>query len=186
MDKSQSASEYERSQGDRRAAHHPLPWAIIGGVLVAIFSLGGLFLGGKLQSDSTSLQLIEVMSPPMQMLGFATITATITMLSLLLTMLGLLHQAELGFNKEFYHLIERVSLIDTILLIISTLLLTVLAFPLTEANGRSTEQLATLMYYVLILVDATIVGLLVAAVLMLFDAIKSVIRTINVQNNSSE
>jgi hypothetical protein len=35
-------------------------------------------------------------------------------------------------------------------------------------------------------VNAAISGLLVAAVLMLFDAIKSVIRTLHVQTNSTE
>jgi hypothetical protein len=121
------------------------------------------------------------MSPPLQMFAFATITATITMLALILTMLGLISQEKLGFSNEFYKLIERISFIDTILLIICAMLLTVLAIPVAESETQISETAATILYYVLTIVNATIVGLLVAAVLMLFDAIKSVIRTLTAQ-----
>lgn len=181
MDKSKSAEEYERSQGDKRAEKNTLPWSLLGGVTMAIVTLIGLIIGGQVYSHTTAVKLIEVMSPPLQMFAFATITATITMLALILTMLGVIKDGELGFSKEFYQLIERISRIDTILLIICAMLLTVLAIPVTESETQISETAATIVYYVLTLTNATIVGLLVAAVLMLFDAIKSVIRTLKVK-----
>src|SRR5688500_3135204 len=104
MDKSKTAEEYERSHGDRRAEKNALPWSLIGGLTLALVTLIGLLVGGQVFSHTTALKLIEVMSPPLQMFAFATVTATITMLALILTMLGLIKEAELGFNQEFYRL----------------------------------------------------------------------------------
>jgi hypothetical protein len=101
-------------------------------------------------------------------------------------MLGVIKQAEISYTKTFYDLIERISLLDTILLIACASLLTILAIPITEAETEMSEQAAAILYYILLFVNAAISGLLVAAVLMLFDAIKSVIRTLHVQTNSTE
>jgi hypothetical protein len=186
MADSNQSTEYERSKAERRAEKAPVNWSIFGGGMMAIFTLIGLLIGGQVSTHDSALQLIEVMSPPLQMLAFATITATITMLALLLTMLGVIKQAEINYAKTFYDLIERISLFDTILLIASASLLTVLAIPITEAETEISEQAATVLYYILLLVNAAISGLLVAAVLMLFDAIKSVIRTMHVQTKATD
>jgi hypothetical protein len=178
-------AQQELEKAEKRVSD-PMNWALIGGSMVAIFTLGGLLIGGHVYSNRTALEFIGAMSPPLQMLGFATITATITMLALILTMLGLVKQAELGFSKKFYLLIERLSLLDTVLLIGSTMLLTVLAIPVTKAETDISQQSATILYYILIFANAVISGLLVASVLMLFDAIKSIIRTITIQKNDSE
>jgi hypothetical protein len=180
------STEYERSKAEHRAEKAPTNWSIIGGGMMAIVTLIGLIIGGQVSTHDSALQLIEVMSPPLQMLAFATITATITMLALLLTMLGVIKQAEISYAKTFYDLIERISLLDTILLIACASLLTILAIPITEAETEMSEQAASALYYILIFVNAIISGLLVAAVLMLFDAIKSVIRTLHVQSNGKE
>jgi hypothetical protein len=186
MVNSSRETEDERSKAERRAEKASINWSIIGGAMVATFTLIGLIIGGQVSTHDSALQLIEVMSPPLQMLAFATITATITMLALLLTMLGVIKQAEITYAKTFYDLIERISFFDTILLITCASLLTVLAIPITEAETDMSEQAATILYYGLIVVNAAVSGLLVAAVLMLFDAIKSVIRTLHVQTNSAE
>ena len=179
-------TEYERTKAEHRAEKSPVNWSIAGGIIMAVFTLIGLLIGGQVSSHNSALQLIEVMSPPLQMLGFATITATITMLALLLTMLGVIKQADIDYAKTFYDLMERISFLDTILLIASAGLLTILAIPITEAETNVSEQAATVLYYTLLFVNAAISGLLVAAVLMLFDAIKSVIRTLRVQTAATE
>jgi hypothetical protein len=179
-------TEYELTKAERRTEKSPINWSIAGGIMMAIFTLIGLLIGGQVSIHDSALQLIEVMSPPLQMLAFATITATITMLALLLTMLGVVKQAELGFRKSFYELIERISLFDTILLISCASLLTLLAIPITEAETDISEQAASILYYILIFVNAAVAGLLVTTVLMLFDAIKSVIRTLNVQTSGTK
>lgn len=179
MDK---AREQNNKPKEEKVEKKQLNWAIIGGLMMAVFSVAGLAIGGQVYGSRTALELIEVMSPPLQMLAFATITATMTMLALILTMLGLIKQAEVGFGQEFYKLIERISLIATFLLIISALLLTLLAIPITEAEIGDLEVWVTTLYYILTFVNSLIVGLLVATVLMLYDSIKSVIRALNPQN----
>jgi magnesium-transporting ATPase (P-type) len=139
MSDTSRSTDYERSKAEHRAEKSPINWSIAGGMMMAIFTLIGLLIGGQVSTHDSALQLIEVMSPPLQMLAFATITATITMLALLLTMLGVIKQAELGFSKSFYELIERISLLDTILLISCASLLTVLAIPITEAETEMSD-----------------------------------------------
>jgi hypothetical protein len=143
-------------------------------VTAAVFTLAGLLLVGQIYSHVEVQQLIEAMTPAMQMLGFATVTATGTILALMMTMLGVIHQTELKLKHPFYESIQRLARLATMDFIASVLLLSLVGIPFGEANGVPAWWL-TLLYYLLILANALISGLLITIVLMLFDVIKSMI-----------
>jgi hypothetical protein len=152
-------------------------WSLVGGGVAALFVAGGLLLVGQVYSHIEAQQRIEAMTPAMQMLGFATTTATGTILALMLTMLGLLHESELNFKHGFYDGITRIAMLSTIDFIASVLLLSLVGIPFGEADGVPALWL-TVLYYVLIFANAGISGLLVAISLMLFDTIKTMIETL--------
>jgi hypothetical protein len=171
------------SHTQRQLLHKQRNRSLIGGLVTAIFVTGGLLLVGRVYSHLEAQRLIEAMTAPMQMLGFATTTATGTILALMLTMLSLLHETKLKFKHGFYEGITRISLLCTVNFIASVLLLALVGIPFGEAEGVPPLWL-NLLYYVLIFANGFIGGLLVAIALMLFDTIKSMVETFKVRDTS--
>jgi hypothetical protein len=178
--------EQEVSYSEKQAVTNQWNWAIIGAITAALIVLTGLVVVGRVDDPTYAQNIIEAMSPPLQMLGFATITATITVLVLTLTMLTVMNEIERKFGKRFYKLIERMGLMATICLMLSVLLLAILGIPFHDADTEIAQQVSILGYYMLVFVEAIISGLLVALILMLFDAVKSIIRTFRVEEDADE
>jgi hypothetical protein len=160
---------------------HPLTnqwnWSLIGGVIATAFTVIGLVIVGQVYSHLELQQLIEAMTPAMQMLGFTTVTATGTIIALMMTMLGLIHQADVKFKSSFYHSIRRIALFSTIDFIASVLLLSLVGIPFGEADTVPAWWL-NLLYYALILANALISGMLVTIILMLYEVVKSMINAL--------
>ena len=178
--------EQEDTFLEEQAVANQWGWTIIGAITMAIIAMIGLLVVGRVDDASYAQDIIEAMSPPLQMLGFATITATTTTLVLTLTMLTVMNEIERTFGKQFFKLIERMGFLATIGLILGILLLAILGIPFQDAHTEIAEQLSIPGYYLLVIVDAIISGLLVALILMLFGAVKSIIRTFRVQEDAEE
>lgn len=174
---STSSIKHETNEKNEELLQNHWNWSLIGGVTAAVFIFGGLFSVGRVNSDLQAQELIEMMSPAMQMLAFAAITATGTIIALMLTMLGLIHQSELQFKKEFYASIQRIALLATIGFICSVLLLALTGIPFGEANSMAVIWF-DIVYHVLIFANALISGLMITIILMLHDAVRGIIQTL--------
>lgn len=158
--------------------------ALIGGVLAAGVALAGQWLVGQIYSGAEALKLVNAMVPAARSVGSAVVTASGTILALMLTMLSLTNQASSNFDRIFYQRIQRIGLLSTIALATGILLLLFLSIPVQESNAVPTTWFS-IVYYALMVLTAGLAGLLVAIVLMLFNAMTSLIKVISPDKASS-
>jgi hypothetical protein len=178
------SSQQQSSHTEHRATRNQSNWGFIGVVTMILIAIVGLVVVGRVTDANYAQTVIEAMSPPMQMLAFATITATVTVLVLTLTMLSVIKELERSFSQRFYKLIERIGFLAASGLILGVFLLALLSIPFQDAHTDIANQASIVVYYLLVFINAIISGLLVALVLMLFDSVKSIIRISKVEENT--
>ncbi len=159
--------------------------AIFGGILAAAVTIGGQFLVGQVYSGTKALQMIQALVPSSRAVGTGVVGATATILALMLTMLSLGRRVTSELGERFFKRVERIGLISTILLIISILLLLILSIPLEETKNLPTSWYR-IVYYTLITMTAVIAALMVAVVLMLYNAMESLITVLAPKSRSQE
>ncbi len=152
--------------------------ALIGGTLAASVALVGQWFIGQIYSGAEARSLVEAMVPAARSVGSSVVTASGTILALMLTMLSLTNQASSSFDRIFYQRIERIGLLSTIALAMGILLLLFLSIPVQESKDVPTSWFSV-VYYVLITLTAALAGLLVAIVLMLLNAMTSLITVLS-------
>lgn len=159
--------------------------ALFGGLLAAGIALGGQWMIGEIYSGYEARRLLESMSAAAHYLGSAVVTASATILALMLTMLSLSNQADKEFSTDFYKRIERIGVLTTISLTGGILLLLFLSVPFQEDNSVPSHWFTTI-YYIMIGFLAILSGLLVAIVLMLLNAITSLIDVVRPSVNEDD
>ncbi len=152
-------------------------WPLIGGGLAVLVTLGVKFLIGGVYSQAKAIQLIEALRDSTLYFGAAVATSSATILALMLTLLGLGRRAETDLDIGVYQSVNRIALISTISLCGAVLLLMVLSMPIGEFE-KIEDSWFIVMYYVLVVFVALLAGLVITAVLMLFNAIRYVIAAI--------
>lgn len=117
--------------------------------------------------------------------GSAIVTAAATILALMLTLLSLTSQADDDFDKVFYLRVERIGKLASVTLIGGIILLLFLSIPVKEAD-KVPGSWFMIMYYVLMTFLAILAGLLISIVLMLQNAISSLINIIRPSAEAEE
>lgn len=148
--------------------------SLIGGFLAGAIALSGQWLVGQVYSGWEARQLLESVISSALYFGSATVTGSATILALMLTMLGLTNTTDGEFDSIFFKRIERIGLLSTITLIAGVLLMLFLSVPVQESKDVPASWYK-IIYYVLISYIAILSGLIVGVVLMLFNAIRSLI-----------
>lgn len=153
-------------------------WIFLGGIIMFVFLLIGVFFINSAIEEKQ--KMIESMTPAIQMLGFATSTATGTILALMLTILGLIQETQIKSKNYFYRNIEKISLLCTADFIISILILSLVTIPFSQLT-TSSQLLINGLFYSLIFCNAIISGLLVTIILMIFDTVKGMIYSMKLE-----
>ncbi len=169
------------SEAENEAKHSMffgLKKAAVAGLMVGTIALGGQWLIGQIYSGYKARELLEAMAYSSRYLASAIVTASATIIALMLTMVSLSNQSESEFDSLFYKRIQRIGLLSAIVLVAGILLLLFLSMPLQESENIPVWYFTTL-YYILIAFASTISGLLVTIVLMLLNAINSLIEVIS-------
>jgi hypothetical protein len=149
-------------------------WALFGGGLAACIALVGQWFIGRIYSGYEARNLLEAMNGSALWLGGSVVTASATILALMLTMLSLSDQSKIDFDKVFFRRIEQIGVMTTITLASGILLLLFLSVPFQESKNVPNQSF-TVIYYILIVSTALLAGLLISIVLMLLNAIRSLI-----------
>ncbi len=148
--------------------------ALVGGILAGSIALGGQWFIGQVYSGYQARQLLEAVASSSLYLGSSVVTASATIIALMLTMISLTKQTEGEFDAVFFKRIQRIGLLSTAAMISGIILLLFLNIPLQESDQVPASYF-TIVYYILITFVAGLSGLLVAIVLMLLNAINSLI-----------
>lgn len=151
--------------------------ALIGGILAGSIALCSQWLIGQVYTGWEARQLLESVTSSALYLGGSVVTASATILALMLTMLGLTKKSNGEFDSLFFKRIERIGLLSTISLIAGVLLLLFLSVPVQKADEVPAFWY-TVIYYILITFIAGLAGLVVSIVLMLLNSITSLIDVI--------
>lgn len=160
-------------------------WALFGGILTAIIALVGQWFIGRNYSGEQAQYLLQAINNSALWLGGSVVTASATILALMLTMLSLSDSTKIDFDKVFFRRIEQIGLMTTISLAGGILLLLFLSIPL-QASKNVPNQSFTIIYYILIVVLALLAGLLITVVLMLLNAIRSLIEGVKPEGIDEE
>ncbi len=154
----------------------------IAGVVVGGIVVGSQFLIGRVYSGAEARQLVLAMAGPAGSLASAILAGLATILALMLTLLSLSRRLEQGLGLAFYARIERIALLSIIDMVAAIALLLLLSSPIQEA-GEQARQAAdlqvTLTYYVLVGLTAVVAGLFVAIIVMLYNAVQTVISAVS-------
>lgn len=148
--------------------------AIYGGISAAAVALVGQWLIGRVYSGYEARQFLESLSSSALYFSSAIVTASATILALMLTILSLSSQADEDFDQVFFLGVERIAKLATVALMGGILLLLFLSIPIKESENVPGSWF-TAIYYALIIILAALAGLLITIVLMLLNAISSLI-----------
>ncbi len=151
--------------------------ALYGGIIAGAVTLVGQWLLGSIYSGYEARQFLESMSSSALYFGSAIVTASATILALMLTILSLTSQSDDDFDKVFYLRIERIGKLATIALMGGIVLLLFLSIPIKEAD-KVPSSWFTIIYYILMTFLAALAGILISIVLMLQNSIGSLINII--------
>lgn len=156
--------------------------ALIGGLLAGGIAIIGQYLVGRIYSGTEARQLLEAVIPSARSLGTSVVTASSTILALMLTMISLSRHATSALEVTFFKRVERIGLMSAAGLVAAMLLLLFLSIPIQESQQLPTSWYS-IVYYTLITFTAAVTGLLVSIVLMLYNAMQSLVNV--VRSNSS-
>lgn len=170
----QQETEGHQSSGQRRSP--PLPAfkrEVIGGVLATFVLVVGAVSVGHI-SGAEAKVLLESMLPTARFLYSGVITASATILALMLTLLSLSVNTQGKLDSRHYQRVQKIALIDTVAFVTGMTLLVFLVVPLEESQEVA-PYWYQVFYYVTIGGSALLSGLLVTVVLMLYTTVRDMI-----------
>jgi hypothetical protein len=160
-------------------------WAMFGGILAAVIALVGQYFIGRIYSGEQAQYLLQAINNSALWLGGSVVTASATILALMLTMLSLSDQTKVDFDRSFFRRIEQIGVMTTISLAGGILLLLFLSVPIQESKNVPNQSF-TVIYYILIVFLALLAGLLITVVLMLLNAMRSLIEGVKPEGIDEE
>lgn len=155
--------------------------ALLGGLLAALVSIAGSEAVGQI-SGAQALPLVEAMLPSVRFLCISGMTASATILALMLTVLGISRQAPL--RSSHYRRVRQLALLDTIAFVFSTLLMLGLTIPLEQPETLSLRWYGT-AYYGILVSSSLLGGLLISVVLMIYGTIFDLVEVIGLERKDS-
>lgn len=151
--------------------------AMYGGLLAGAIALGGQWLVGQVYNGYEARQLLESVAASSLYLGSSIVTASATIIALMLTMLSMSKNSDSQFDSVFYKQIQIIATLSSVALSAGILLLLFLSIPLQESEQVPSSWYRTI-YYILITFVAVLSGLSVGIVLMLLSTINSLINVV--------
>jgi hypothetical protein len=143
---------------------------------------GGVALAGMLLvnvgSGSEARFLLEAMMPSVRFLCSAVMTASATILALMLTLISFSSAQERRLKRAHYDRVRQIAFVDTATFAAAIIFLLIISVPLAEA-AEIPAGWYSVVYYVTVVYAAALGGALIAIVLMLYQAITDLIGVIH-------
>lgn len=175
-----SGSKKEPSAAEHHSQHllfYGSKKAMYGGLLAGAIALGGQWLVGQVYNGYEARQLLESVASSSLYLGSSIVTASATIIALMLTMLSMSKNSDNQFDSVFYKQIQIIATLSSVALSAGILLLLFLSVPLQESEQVPGSWYRTI-YYILISFVGVLSGLSVGIVLMLLSTINSLINVV--------
>lgn len=167
-------NELSLSTDTRRAA--------VGGGVAALVALAGMILV-NVSSGSEARILLEGMLPSIRFLCSAIMTATATVLALMLTLLSFSNTQSKELKSQHYDRVGQIARVDTVTFAAALVLLLLVSVPMAESSEVPANWY-TIVYYVAVLYTAGLGGALIIVMLMLYNTITDLISAIHPSEES--
>lgn len=146
----------------------------IPGILVTVITtFFGVFMVGQL-NDFKAFDFLKAMLPSTRFLCAAVITATSTVLALILTLISFSNQTEKEIHTKHYTRIKDIAKLSTGAFIMAIVLLLFINLPLENASDKLMVWFE-IIYYIVLVAVSILGGLLITIVLMLYKAAVEII-----------
>lgn len=172
-----SSSDQEARQERQQLLALDTRRAIVGGVVAAVIAALGI-LGIRVGSGIALRGMLQAMLPSTRFLCSAVMTATATILALMLTLLSFSSNTDRRIKSTHYERVRQIALIDSIVFIGAIFLLLFITIPLEESL-QVPDFLYSGLYYVILVYSALLGGALITIVLMLYNAVKDLISIVH-------
>ena len=147
--------------------------ALIGGLLSALIIFLGTYLLGNI-SDAEALDNLQEIRPTLRFTASGTLTATATILALMLTLLSFSENADRKLRGYHYDRIWWIARFSAGIFVAALLLLMVLNVPINNAEETFSGQY-DMVYYVMLGYAALIGGFMITIILLLYQAARDII-----------
>lgn len=147
--------------------------ALYSGTLAAIVIFLGTYITGSLGPYEAKVNIQE-MKPSLRFICSSTLTATSTILALLLTLLSFSNNTEQNIKAEHFDRVRWIARLSTIAFAAAIILLLFLNLPLKNSE-MDMPGFYRGIYYGLLVYGALLGGLMISVVLMLYQAAQSII-----------
>lgn len=125
--------------------------------------------------------LLEAMLPTSRFLSSAIMTASATILALMLTLLGMTVNAQRDIDPTYYHRVKQIAFYDMLTLTLATCFLVVHCIPVTKSDEIPSWWFPT-AYYLLLGTSAVLGGALVSIVAMIYTTLQDVIHLLGIED----
>ena len=147
--------------------------ALVGGLLSAAVIFVGTQLLGNI-SDSEAVANLQEIRPTLRFTASGTMTATATILALMLTLLSFSENADKKLRGYHYDRIWWIARFCAGIFIMALVLLMVLNVPINNAE-ESFGGRYNMVYYILLVYAALIGGFMITIILLLYQATRDII-----------
>lgn len=156
--------------------------AFAGGVVTSFLLFGGLIAVGR-TGTFEALRLLEATLPTIRFLSSTVVGASMTILALMLTLLGMSLSTDWRFKPIHYERIWDVTVLAILSVVLGIAVLVTIAVPLDEVDEL--RRYYNLVYYSMSVASAVLGGLVVAMTIMIGISIKGLV-TIGTHGKESE
>ncbi len=144
----------------------------------------GTFAVGRVGGNEARL-LLDAMLPTSRFLASSVMTASATILALMLTVLGMTVKTDVKLEKTFFHRIRQIAFYDMLLLITAISFLVLHCIPITKSDKLPDWWYPT-VYYSLLAVSAIIGGAMVSVVAMLYATLRDLIQLMGINPKQND
>ncbi|PWH84822.1 hypothetical protein [Brumimicrobium oceani] len=155
--------------------------AISGGLTVAIFTALGVALLGNI-TDYEARGLLENSLEGLNRLCNTIIFASGTILTLLLTLLGVSFGTNKSLKERHYFQILKIAKFDVILFVSALILYQLFNFPILESDNVPIQWFSAI-YWITLIVTSLLSGLMITVILMLYNTVKSLVTIIGLNKD---
>lgn len=152
---------------------------VIGLVVALAIASAAVVLGNV--GDTEARRLLEAIIPTSRLFCSSILTVSATILALMLTMIGLGHNADRNLAADHYHRIIKIALYDAILFSLAAVMFVLHCVPVYESDSLPPWWYPTIYYGVLV-ASSLLAGGAVSIVTLLYLAVKDVVEVVALGN----
>ena len=152
-------------------------WSAAVFLMVCVIGFAARWAIGDVYSSAKATQLIEALSRAGLYLGSAIVTASGTILALMLTLIGMIRRMDKEFDADTYRSVDLIARLATATLMISLFVLLAFTLPVGEFEELPDGWYVSL-YDGLFVASVVMVGMNAATVTVLYRTVRAVIEKV--------